>query len=642
MLPESTRSTLLIIDDQPANITALSGILKAEYRILFATSGREGLNLAWEQQPDLILLDVVMPEMDGHEVFRQLKDHDTTRETPLIFITSHQSREFEAAGLLMGAVDYITKPFHPEIVKLRVRNQMELKRHRENQQHMMEKLRQSEEMRRLIIDNTPCGIVATDEKGRIQVFNTAAENLFGYSKEEAFGRNALEMVPTNLQQLTCEIFRSFLKADNLSTLGLIPFEMEAVRHDGVVFPVRMAINPVKTADGTSYVGMIVDISGEKRLFEEVARLEKTIIESAPFGIIVADDELSIRMFNAAAEILFDYQREAIIGQSVISLLPLSLYETFEKGVAHYRALGELPFPEGLFFEVRAKRRNGQEFPARLAVNRMEIASHASFVAMVVDITEEKRLLSELVQSEKMAGLGGLVAGVAHEINTPVGNGVTAISELQDRLDAFIRLADEEGLSEEELKDHLASTQRLVRLARINLERATELMRSFKSVAVDQSSEQLRTFKLRAYVESAITTLHHRLKNTRISIMILCPQDLEIRSYPGAISQIVINLIENALLHAFPGDDYGLITLTFTRMGERLHFTYQDNGQGMTEEIRQRIFEPFFTTRRDHGGSGLGMHIVYNLVTSTFGGTISCQSSPNQGVTIQIDMPMHMR
>ncbi|NGZ07106.1 MAG: response regulator [Magnetococcales bacterium] len=125
-------ATLLIIDDQPANIKVLNELLKDEYRVLFALEGAEGLELASKQQPDLVLLDVVMPTMDGHEVCRQLKQNPVTRQIPIIFITSMQLKEFETTGLLLGAVDYVTKPFYPEIVKLRIQNQLELKRHRDH------------------------------------------------------------------------------------------------------------------------------------------------------------------------------------------------------------------------------------------------------------------------------------------------------------------------------------------------------------------------------------------------------------------------------------------------------------------------------------------------------------------------------
>ncbi|MBF0417516.1 MAG: HAMP domain-containing histidine kinase, partial [Magnetococcales bacterium] len=157
--------------------------------------------------------------------------------------------------------------------------------------------------------------------------------------------------------------------------------------------------------------------------------------------------------------------------------------------------------------------------------------------------------------------------------------------------------------------------------------------------VDQSSEKARTFRLRDYVESTILTMHHDLRSCKLRIRIHCDENLVLNTDPGAISQIVINLINNSRIHAFEPDEAGEVILEFQAMGDRLHFTYRDNGKGMLEETRQRIFEPFYTTRRDLGGSGLGMHIVYNLATQSLGGSISCQSAPGCGITIQMEWPL---
>ncbi|MBF0108117.1 MAG: PAS domain S-box protein [Magnetococcales bacterium] len=372
-----------------------------------------------------------------------------------------------------------------------------------------------------------------------------------------------------------------------------------------------------------------------RLSEEQKR---TIIEKSPFGIVVADDAGVILEFNVASEQLFGYTREEILGHPVEDLVPLEHREIYRTEIGQIQEKVNNPLLEGLPFEAEAMRRDGTLFPIRIALNRMVMKGTPSFVGLIANITEEKRLYSELIQSEKMAGLGTMVAGVAHEINTPVGIGVTAASELEERTLAFERMVRGDGISEEDLDAFIASNRRLASLIRGNLERAADLVRSFKAVAVDQSSEQLRTFKVREYIESAILTLQHDLRQTRISVNVHCPEDLEMTSYPGALSQIVINLVGNSRIHGFkPGDD-GTISMTVVTEAEWVHLTYRDNGQGMSEETCRRIFEPFYTTRRDHGGSGLGMHIVYNLVTQTLGGSISCGCPPQEGALFQLRMP----
>ncbi|MBF0625358.1 MAG: CHASE domain-containing protein [Magnetococcales bacterium] len=367
--------------------------------------------------------------------------------------------------------------------------------------------------------------------------------------------------------------------------------------------------------------------------------KRTIIENAPFGIVVVDAGERILEFNLAAEQLFGHVREEIVGRPVGELVPPALRTAHQAGFQRFRETGADRILGLAPFETEALHKDGRIFPIRLAVNRMAMPSGVAFVGMIADITEEKQIYSELIQSEKMAGLGNMVAGVAHEINTPVGIGVTAASELEERTRVFADLLHKEGISEEELKAYLASTLRLVALTRGNLERAADLVRSFKLVAVDQSSEKPRAFKVRECVEAAVLTLQHELRKTQLLVRVSCPHDLEIQGYPGAISQIVINLVNNSRLHAFGPEDQGTIGMEFSVDGDFLAFSYRDDGQGMPEEVLQRIFEPFYTTRRDLGGSGLGLHIVYNLVVQTLGGTIACHSAVGRGVHFSIRIPL---
>ncbi|MBF0133879.1 MAG: CHASE domain-containing protein [Magnetococcales bacterium] len=370
-------------------------------------------------------------------------------------------------------------------------------------------------------------------------------------------------------------------------------------------------------------------------------LTRTILENAPFCIVVADQNSMIQIFNGAAQRLFGYDHTEVIGHPLITLIPHALREQHDAGFLRHMKTGEERIIGAGPLETKALHKDGTIFPVRLAINRMEIEeSHPSFVGIIVDITEEKRMRAEMVQTEKMAGLGNMVAGVAHEINTPVGIGVTAASELSERTHNFANMVHTCGITEEELEDYLASTNRLTYLIQSNLERSAELIRSFKSVAVDQSCESKRAFKVKQCVESTVTMLLHELKRTQLVIVVLCPDDLEIKSYPGALTQIILNLLNNSRIHGYPENSSGQIKIEFSSYNGNLLFTYQDNGRGMTEIERQRLYEPFFTTNRDHGGSGLGMHVVYNLVTQTLAGTITCVSSPGKGVLFKIVLPIH--
>lgn len=246
--------------------------------------------------------------------------------------------------------------------------------------------------------------------------------------------------------------------------------------------------------------------------------------------------------------------------------------------------------------------------------------------------------AHLIQTERMAALGGLVAGIAHEINTPIGIGVTAASLLMEKAIAFSESFKSGAIKRSELEKFLDVAQQSSRMTLTNLERAAQLIQSFKQVAVDQSSEAKRAFNLHAYLEEILLQLSPRLNAIPHVIAVQGDRDLMLNSYPGAFSQIVTNLVMNSLLHAYEPGEQGQITLTIRQLGEQVVFEYADNGHGILPQNLGKIFEPFFTTKRGQGGSGLGLHIVYNLVTQKLGGDIECESQPLVGTRFIIRLP----
>jgi signal transduction histidine kinase len=240
----------------------------------------------------------------------------------------------------------------------------------------------------------------------------------------------------------------------------------------------------------------------------------------------------------------------------------------------------------------------------------------------------------------MAALGGLVAGVSHEISNPVGIGVTAASYLQQQSQEIKHLYDEGKMTRSDLESYLKKAAESSEIILGNLSRASELIQGFKQVAVDQASGDQRTFNLKDYIDETLLSLHPELKKTEHTVIVHCPADLEIRSFPGAFSQIITNLVLNSLMHGFERKKRGEILLDVSGEHGMLWMRYSDNGKGMTPEEHARIFDPFYTTKRGQGGSGLGLHIVYNLVTQQLHGTIECESSPERGATFIIKIPMN--
>lgn len=247
---------------------------------------------------------------------------------------------------------------------------------------------------------------------------------------------------------------------------------------------------------------------------------------------------------------------------------------------------------------------------------------------------------QLLVSEKMAVLGGLVAGVAHEINTPVGVGVTAASHLESKVKEIASLYRNGELTEEKYEEFLDSAIEGSQIILRNLRAAAGLVSSFKLVAVDQSSEAMRDFNLNDYLHTIVQSLQPELKQTQIAIEIDCPGDLLMKSYPGDFSQIFTNLIMNSVAHGFnQGVDAGSIRIEVNKEGRTATIRYSDTGKGIPTEIIRKVFDPFFTTNRQGGRSGLGMHIVYNIVMQKLKGTISCEDTAGRGALFIIRTPI---
>lgn len=259
--------------------------------------------------------------------------------------------------------------------------------------------------------------------------------------------------------------------------------------------------------------------------------------------------------------------------------------------------------------------------------------------LVETLNELKATQTQLIQSEKLSGLATLVAGVAHEINTPLGISVTAISYLNDQLTRFETLYSTTAIKRQDLEKHIEQSKEVISMIINNLDRASKLVNSFKQVSIDQSTENKRTFKVKAYLEQLLLSLHPKIKKSHQQVIIHCPEDLEIKSYPGAYAQIITNLIFNSLLHAYEPETPGSIEITLTHDDRLLQMIYTDDGKGMDAGVKDKVFTPFFTTNREGGGTGLGLHIIYNIVTLQLNGSIVCESAPNKGTQFTITLPL---
>lgn len=297
--------------------------------------------------------------------------------------------------------------------------------------------------------------------------------------------------------------------------------------------------------------------------------------------------------------------------------------------------------EGFIREKNAQQQQVEELNLKLELKVSERTEQLENSMLQLHKTLQDLQLTQrkVVEQEKLASLGSLVAGVAHEINTPVGVAVTMSTTFAEKLRLFLQKVGSGQLRRTELDSFVQDTEEGLELLHSSLDKAARLIQSFKQVAVDQTSEERRSFRLNDVMDELLRTLRHQLKNRNIGYQLNMPADIYMDSYPGPLGQVVTNLFNNAVLHGFDGRDYGFISISAEQSAAEVVVKIRDDGQGIVKELLPRIFEPFVTTKLGQGGSGLGLHIVHNIVTGILGGEIQVSSEPQQGCCFTLILPL---
>lgn len=290
-------------------------------------------------------------------------------------------------------------------------------------------------------------------------------------------------------------------------------------------------------------------------------------------------------------------------------------------------------------DITAKHRSEQEILQLNATLEQRVAERTQELTNILNQLTAAQ--TELVRSEKLSALGAMVAGIAHELNTPIGNSLTVASTLQDHTNAFAN-AMGNGLTRSRLDEFVQSSRQGTSILMRSLHHAAELVASFKQVAVDQTSLNRRVFRLKETLHEILLTLGPTLRKTTHTVECHVPDDITLDSYPGPLGQVITNLIHNALVHAFEGRQNGKVVITVTH-GQPgwVSITVADNGNGIPVAHLDKVFDPFFTTKLGKGGSGLGLNIVYNLVTTTLCGRIEVRSAPDEGACFTLALPLHV-
>lgn len=409
------------------------------------------------------------------------------------------------------------------------------------------------------------------------------------------------------------------------------------------------------------------------IHEREAELE-AIFDFSPAGMLVAAPERGLVFIkaNKAVEKLFGYSRAQLLGQNGKTL---SLWKDI---TIREQLIADIERGNAGRTEAWLIRRDGSEFLARIVARKIRLGEHWRIIWVAQDVTEMRRFeqeirelnsdleervqqrtellrltnnelsstierlqvaQDELVRAEKLASLGSLVAGVAHELNTPIGNGVMAVSTLRSALRTF-REKSAEGIKRSLLENLIEAVDTGSDIAQRNLQRAAELVSGFKQVAVDQTSSQRRDFMLDEMVGEIAITLRPMLRKSVAELRLEIPAGIRLESYPGPLGQVLTNLIVNASTHGFSGRQSGLIGVGAELLdGGQLRLWVKDDGTGIPPDLLPRIFDPFVTTKMGRGGTGLGLHIAHNIAAQVLGGSIAVHSKLGEGSCFELLLPL---
>ena len=411
-----------------------------------------------------------------------------------------------------------------------------------------------------------------------------------------------------------------------------------------------------------------------------------LLDLSATATLTINDSQTIVQFNQAAQLLFGYLQEEVIGKPLTMLLPQDSRATHHKKVNNFgeSAKSFTKLREGN--QVKGLKKNGDIFNVDLDIAKVKITQENLFIASITDTTErieQQRALAnksleleqnnqqlqqyqhmleelvyertsdlahsedslfvanqQLIDAKKMAALGEMVSSAAHEVNTPIGIGVTCASNLLEATTNINNTLANNTLTKSDLSSFVGVVEQSAKIILNNMERAAGLVHSFKAVSSDQVTDMQRVFKLHEYLEEILFSLNPKFNNTNHQISIECDDDIVVDSKPGALSQIITNLVINSLIHGFEFKDNGKIKIKVSQQDTQIIIAYQDDGKGLNLEQESRLFEPFYTTKKDEGGTGLGMHIVAELARNDLQGTIKVMPS-DQGITFNLSFPCRL-
>jgi PAS domain S-box-containing protein len=520
--------------------------------------------------------------------------------------------------------------------------------------------RLAEESYRKLFEGSVDGIYVTTPGGALLNANPALARMMGYETPQDLINGIGDIAETIYVDPSARTeYQSLMQRDGM----VREFEYQVRAGDGKVLWLSDSATVVRDQAGeiVRYEGTVRDITDQKRAEDAVAegrRLLQQVIDTVPAVINVKDKQLRYVLMNRYMAGIFGIAPKDAIGRTTSDLMSRYGAQKTDENDKRVLAAGRgLGFYEEEYIDVAGNMRQWlvNKLPLLDADGQIE-----HIVTVALDIGERKRgelemrkakdaaeaalrnlreTQNSLIEAEKLAALGRLVAGVAHEVNNPVGISLTVASSLERKSALFAAEVARGDLRRSSLNDFLETSRDAASQLVANLNRAAELITSFKQVAADRNYSDQRIFDLGDLTEQVVMSLRPGLRKHNLTLTVDCQPNLTMNSYPGPYGQVLTNLFLNSVAHAFPDGKPGTVDIQVRESGkDNVEILFSDNGCGMSLDVRRRAFDPFFTTRRDQGGTGLGLHIVYSIVTNRLGGRLDLDSEPGGGTRIQIILP----
>ncbi len=656
---------VIIVDDTPSNITVLRNILSpAKLNISFALDGKTALELVDQISPDLILMDIRMPGIDGFEACRQLKNSPTTQNIPLIFISADNDVEACIKGFSLGAVDYINKPFHEEEVLARVHSHLKLKKlinekelsitslggeieeqnrtlqssnvelvrayelQKERLEDVTQTILEQEYYLKGITKNILDGLITIDSKGKVETFNPAAEKMFGYPSFDVIGKDVKMLIPSSYHSQFDDQLKNYSRTDNSRIIG-IRREVVGLRKNGSTFPLDLSVSAMKVHEEVRFIGIMRDISERKQADAEILRF-KRVLNSTSNEILVFDAvTYKFIMVNQAGQENLGYTMEELAQMTPLEIKPDITQKKFETLV---KPLRQKTTREIVYFSIH-KRKDGTTYPVEIHLQILEQEYETVFFAVVQDITERKKSENQLILAKETAekanrSKSNFLSRMSHEFRTPL-NSILGYAQLL--------LMPRNEMTPTQVKN----IQNIFNSGEHLLELINEIL-DVARIEAEKVDISLQSLPVGELLENVILLAGPLADNQGISLNYIKSElsDRMIVVDKTRIKQVLFNLVSNAIKYNKKNGkvyvELSIVHRTFLRI------TVRDTGLGIPEDMQGKLFDAFNRLGAEKTkieGTGIGLNITKKLV-ELMAGRISFESLKGEGSSFHVEFPLH--